>query len=57
MYIKAFGYGHNWELVSSFLQWWIKSNNFHVDVKIGDNVNGGRRAVRDIDHTYILMEG
>jgi len=56
MYIKSFAYGHDWELVSSFLQWWIKSSNFSKDVRIGDNVNRGGKAIRDIDHTIRVTQ-
>ncbi|MFA5207793.1 MAG: hypothetical protein WC428_03975 [Candidatus Paceibacterota bacterium] len=55
MYIKAFEYGHEWELVLDFLKWWIKSDNCSKDIKIGDSVNGGK-AVRDIDHTICVTQ-
>ena len=50
MYIKTFAYGHDWELVLDFLKWWIKSDKWSKDIKIGDDVDGGK-AIRDIDHT------
>jgi hypothetical protein len=51
MKIKAFAYGFEEETVLNFIEWWIKSENFSKDVKIGDKVNGGSRAIRSVDHT------
>lgn len=56
MYFKSFAYGHDWELVSSFIQWWIKSGNFSKDIRIGDKVNGNGKAIRDIDHTIRIIQ-
>lgn len=55
MYIKAFEYGHEWELVLDFLKWWIKSDNCSKDIKIGDDINGGK-SVRSIYHTICITQ-
>ena len=56
MFFKIFAYGFERENVLSFIQWWIKSENFSKDVKIGDVVDGGGNAIRDIDHTIVLTQ-
>jgi hypothetical protein len=55
MYIKIFEYGHNWEVVLAFIEWWIKSENFSRDVKKGDKIDG-HKAIRDIDHTIRIIQ-
>lgn len=55
MYIKIFEYGHNWEVVLAFIEWWIKSENFTRDVKKGDRIDGNK-AIRDIDHTIRIIQ-
>jgi len=55
MQIKAFAYGFEEENVLSFLEWWIKSENFSKDVKIGDKVDGGK-AIRSVDHTIRIAQ-
>lgn len=54
---KIFEYGHDWEVVLSFIAWWIRSENFTRDIKEGDIVDdSGSRAVRSIEHTVRVIK-
>jgi hypothetical protein len=55
MYVKIFEYGYDWEELLKFIQWWIKSDNFDKDTKIGDRVRGGV-AIRDVNHTILIVQ-
>lgn len=55
MYLKIFEYGFDWELILSFIEWWIKSSNFFKDIKEGDRVARGK-SIRDIYHTILVTQ-
>ncbi len=59
MYFKVFTY--NYQEALDFINWWINSGYFSVDIKKGDNVQRGMGvgglAVRDVYHTIRVLQG
>lgn len=57
MYFKTFGYGHDHEEILEFIKWWIKSECWDKDIKIGESWKGcGGPSIRDIAHTVSVQK-
>ncbi|TFG35965.1 MAG: hypothetical protein E4H47_00080 [Parcubacteria group bacterium] len=57
MYIKIFGYAHNYKDISEFIKWWLRKGGgyWDKDIKKTDSVHGFFSS-KDIDRTVLVRE-
>lgn len=57
MYLKIFGYGHEYKAILEFIKWWMRKGDedWDKDIKKNDNIKGFFYP-NDIDRTVLVRE-